>query len=107
MRIYVGNLSFTLSSDQLRQTFSEYGEIESAEVIFDHQTGRSRGFAFVRMASDSDAADAIASLNGTMLDGRRIKVSEALPQRNRSSLTTNGAQSQTGSPGGWYGGKSW
>lgn len=107
MRIYVGNLSFTLDSEQLRQAFAEYGEIESAEVIFDYQTGRSRGFAFVRMSSESDARDAIESLNGTMLDGRRIQVSEALPQRSRSGRPAGRGYAQERTSDGWYGGKSW
>ena len=106
MRIYVGNLPFAVDSEQLRLTFAEYGEIESAEVIFDY-TGRSRGIAFVRMASNSDALDAIESLNGTMLDGRRIQVSEALPQRYKSQKPATQPFDRQQRSDSWYGGRSW
>jgi RNA recognition motif-containing protein len=83
-RLFVGNLSFNTMDDGLRNAFSEYGDISSAQVITDRETGQSRGFGFVEFASDADAQRAIESLNGTDLDGRVLNVNEARerPQRN-------------------------
>ena len=76
-RLFVGNLSFETSDDDLRQAFSQAGACETAAVIKDRMTGRSRGFGFVEMASDEDAQRAISQLNGKDLRGRSISVSEA------------------------------
>jgi len=75
--IYVGNLSFSTDSDALKALFGEYGEVTSAQVISDRDTGRSRGFGFVEMASDEDAQKAIAELNGTTVDGRQLNITVA------------------------------
>jgi RNA recognition motif-containing protein len=80
--IYVGNLAFSTDSDQLRDLFAEYGEVSSAQVIADRDTGRSRGFGFVEMPSSDEAQKAIAETNGATLDGRQLKVNVA---RERSS----------------------
>ena len=80
MNIYVGNLSFDCLDDDLRTAFSAHGQVDSARVISDKYTGKSRGFGFVEMASDSEAQAAIAALNGTELKGREIKVNEARPK---------------------------
>jgi cold-inducible RNA-binding protein len=76
MKLYVGNLAFKTSSDDLQQLFSQAGTVESASVVEDRDTGRSRGFGFVEM-EDSAAADAINALNDKEVDGRRLKVNEA------------------------------
>jgi cold-inducible RNA-binding protein len=79
--IYVGNLSFDTSDDDLRDAFSQYGTVTSASVISDRETGRSRGFGFVEMADGGD--EAIAAMNGTDLQGRTLKVNEARPREDR------------------------
>jgi RNA recognition motif-containing protein len=75
--IYVGNLSFSTDSDALRNLFAGFGEVTSAQVIEDRNTGRSRGFGFVEMASASDAEKAIAETNGKNVDGRQLTVNRA------------------------------
>ena len=80
MNIFVGNLPFTASESDLRGVFAEYGEIESVAIITDRDTGRSRGFGFVELASDARASDALRDLDGTEMDGRAIKVNEAKPR---------------------------
>ncbi len=80
MNIYVGNLSFEVTDDDLRQLFSAYGEVESANVIKDRFSGESRGFGFVEMPAKKDADAAIAALNGTDVKGRTITVNEAKPK---------------------------
>jgi cold-inducible RNA-binding protein len=79
--LYVGNLSFSTSADDLRQAFAQYGTVTSATVITDRETGRSRGFGFVEM--DSGAEEAIAAMNGADLQGRALKVNEARPREER------------------------
>ncbi|MBN2215051.1 MAG: RNA-binding protein [Bacteroidales bacterium] len=81
MNIYVGNLSYKLNEDDLRQVFEEYGEITSVKIIKDKYSGRSKGFAFVEMADDDEAKTAINELNGTEHDGRKIVVNEARPRQ--------------------------
>ena len=80
MNIFVGNLPFSTTEGDLRQLFSEYGTVESAAVITDRDTGRSRGFGFVELAADARADDALRDLDGTDLNGRNIKVNEAKPR---------------------------
>jgi RNA recognition motif-containing protein len=82
-RLYVGNLSFNTTDDSLRATFGEVGEVSDAHVVTDRETGRSRGFAFVTMGSDAIAQQAIASLNGAVVDGRPLRVNEAEERPNR------------------------
>jgi len=81
--LYVGNLSYDTTEGTLRTLFSEFGEIESANLITDRYTGRSRGFAFVEMATEEAAQAARSALNGKMVDGREIKVDQAKPKSNR------------------------
>ena len=83
MNIYVGNLPFDAQESDLRSLFAEYGTIESASVITDRDTGRSRGFGFVELADRDQATRAIAKLNGHDLKGRRITVNEAKPRTAR------------------------
>ena len=85
MNIYVSNLSFAVTDEDLRSYFAEYGEVSSAKVIMDKLTNRSRGFGFVEMADEAAAQKAIQELDGGMVDGRAIKVSEARPKEERSN----------------------
>jgi cold-inducible RNA-binding protein len=84
MKIYVGNLSFDTTDDRLREAFSQYGQVQSATLVTDRDTGRPRGFGFVEMGDDGEARAAIAGLNGASLDGRDLKVNEAKPREPRS-----------------------
>jgi RNA recognition motif-containing protein len=81
MNIYVGNLSFNSNSADLEQLFGEYGAVDSASVISDRETGRSRGFGFVEMSNDEEARRAIQELDGQDFDGRNLRVNEARPKR--------------------------
>jgi RNA recognition motif-containing protein len=80
MNIYVGNLSYSMTSDELERVFAEHGQVDSAAVIMDRDTGRSRGFGFVEMPDD-DARKAIEALNGADHGGRKLNVNEARPRR--------------------------
>ena len=82
-KIYVGNLSFDTTDDKLNQLFQSYGQVNSANVIMDRLTGRSRGFGFVEMENNAEADKAIAELNGKNVDGRALKVSEAQPREDK------------------------
>ncbi|MCU0916196.1 MAG: RNA-binding protein [Planctomycetes bacterium] len=84
MNIYVGNLSFEVTDDDLRQLFTAYGEVESASVVKDRFSGESRGFGFVEMPARKDAEAAIAALNGTDVKGRTVTVNEAKPKAPKS-----------------------
>lgn len=82
-KLYVGNLSFRVTSEDLQEHFATAGTVESANVVFDRETGRSRGFGFVEMATEDDANNAIAQFNGTEYDGRNMVVNEARPREER------------------------
>jgi RNA recognition motif-containing protein len=90
--LYVGNLAFSTTADDLREAFGQYGSVTRAQVIADRETGRSRGFGFVEMAEGAD--EAIAALNGTEFQGRTLTVNEAQPREERP---------RTGSPRGSFG----
>ena len=81
-KLYVGNLSFNTSTDELEKIFGEIGAVQSTNVIEDRETGRSRGFAFVEMSSAEEAEKAISTLNGKEIDGREMIVNEAKPREN-------------------------
>lgn len=83
MNIYVGNLPFTVSDSDLRALFAEYGEVTSASVITDRETGRSRGFGFVELADNELARKAIEELSGRDMNGRNLTVNEARPRQDR------------------------
>ena len=83
-KLYVGGLPYSTKDDQLRTALAEVDEVTEASVVTDRDTGRSRGFGFVEMATEDDAQKAIDSLNGTDLDGRNINVNEAKPREERS-----------------------
>jgi len=80
MNIYVGNLSYKVSDKELREVFEEFGDVASAKVIKDRETGRSKGFAFVEMENDDDAQTAIEELDGAEINGRAVKVNKARPK---------------------------
>lgn len=84
-KLYVGNLPYSTTDQSLTDAFSECGTVESAKVIIDRDSGRSKGFAFVEMSSSSEAANSISKLNGSSMDGREINVSEAKPQAPRDN----------------------
>jgi RNA recognition motif. (a.k.a. RRM, RBD, or RNP domain) len=95
-KLYVGNLSFRVTSDDLQEHFATAGQVDSANVVMDRETGRSRGFGFVEMASDDDATAAIAQFNGSEYDGRNMVVNEARPREDN--------RGGGGGGGGGYGG---
>jgi len=99
-RLYVGNLNFRTTSDELREIFSQAGEVENASVVEDRDTGRSRGFGFVEMATAEGAAAAIEQFNGKELGGRALTVNEARPRVERGG----GGGGGYGGGGGGYGG---
>ena len=82
-KLYVGNLSYNTTSSDLEQLCGQHGSVQSAEVISDRETGRSKGFGFVQMASDEEAQAVIAALNGQQVDGRALTVNEAKPREDR------------------------
>jgi RNA recognition motif-containing protein len=92
--IFVGNLSFKTNEDELRQAFEAYGQVDRVSILTDRDTGRSRGFGFVEMASDEEGDKAITALNGSQIGGRTINVNEARPKSDRGG----------GGGGGGFGG---
>ena len=84
MNMYVGNLSYEMSEEDLRNEFAEYGEVKSAKIITDRDTGRSRGFGFVEMNSDGEGKKAMEALTGKDFEGRELIVNEARPREERS-----------------------
>ena len=99
-KLYVGNLPFTMSGSELEQLFAAHGTVTSAQVISDRETGRSKGFGFVEMASDSEAQAAIDALNGQQNGGRALTVNEARPKENRSGGGGGGGRGGYGGGGG-------
>ena len=95
-KLFVGNMSFQTTESELRSIFEPYGEITSINVITDRDTGRPRGFAFVELADDGEAAKAITELNGKELDGRALKVNEAHPKPERSGPRGGGGRGRGG-----------
>lgn len=101
-RLYVGNLSYSVDSTALQELFAQHGTVNSAEVISDRDTGRSKGFGFVEMGSDDEAQAAIAALNGQQNDGRALTVNEARPREERGN--GGGGRGGFGGGRGGYGG---
>jgi cold-inducible RNA-binding protein len=102
-KLYVGNLAFQTTSQHLQELFSQAGTVESASVIEDRDTGQSKGFAFVEMSTDEEAAAAIEQFNGKELAGRMLKVNEARPRESRSG--GGGGRGFGGNRGGSGGGR--
>jgi cold-inducible RNA-binding protein len=96
--LYVGNMAFSTTEDQLREVFSQYGTVTKVQLIMDRETGRPRGFAFVEMSDGGDQA--IAALNGTQLDGRNLTVNEAKPREDRGGGGGGGRGGYGGGGGG-------
>ena len=103
-KLYVGNLAYGIGDSDLEQLFSAYGTVQSAQVIMDRDTGRSKGFGFVEMGSDQDAQAAINGLNGMESQGRALTVNEARPKEPRSGGGGGGGGYGGGGGGGGYGG---
>jgi cold-inducible RNA-binding protein len=100
--IFVGNLNFSTNEDELRQLFESYGQVDRVSILTDRETGRSRGFGFVEMASNEDGEKAIAALNGSQVGGRTINVNEARPKSDRGGGGGGGGRDRgdRGSRGG-------
>src|SRR5690349_16924798 len=96
MNIYVSNLSFNVQNEDLKEFFTPYGEVTSAKIINDRETGRSRGFGFVEMTDNAAAQKAVGELDGAAVDGRNIKVMEAKPKEDRSSRPNGGVRRGAG-----------
>src|SRR6476661_2722807 len=99
-KLYVGNLAFQTTSEELQSLFAQAGTVESASVVEDRMTGRSRGFAFVEMSSPDEANAAIEQFNGKEVGGRALKVNEAKPRENRSGSGGRGFSNDRGFGGG-------
>ena len=97
-KLYVGNLSYGITDQALEQMFAPHGTVQSAQVIMDRDTGRSKGFGFVEMSNDQEAQNAIKALNGQQADGRSLTVNEARPREDRGGPRSGG--------GGYGGGRS-
>ena len=98
-KLYVGNLSYGTTDSDLRTMFEEFGSVESAQVITDRESGRSKGFGFVEMGSQQEAEAAIKALNGKDMDGRALTVNEAKPREDRDGRSGGGGR------GGYGGGR--
>jgi cold-inducible RNA-binding protein len=98
-KLYVGNLAYSITDGSLEQMFAGHGSVQSAQVIMDRDTGRSKGFGFVEMSSDHEAQSAISALNGTNVDGRNLTVNEAKPRENRGGNGGRGYGSGRGGDG--------
>ncbi len=103
-KLYVGNLPFSVTDQFLADTFAQCGTVESAKVIMDRETGRSKGFGFVEMSSDAEAQDAISKFNGGDCDGRTLTVNEARPMEPRTGGGGGGGRGGFGGGGGGRGG---
>ena len=98
-KLYVGNISFKTTENELKELFSQFGEVASVKIITDAHTGKTKGFGFVEMTSEEDARKAIAGLNGTISEERTLTVAEARPQQPRERRSFGGRE------GGGYGGR--
>src|SRR5688572_29926303 len=103
-KLYVGNLSYDVDSSELEQLFGQHGQVQSAQIINDRDTGRSKGFGFVEMANDQEADAAIAALNGQQHNGRALTVNEARPREDRGGGFGGGGGGRRGGGGGYGGG---
>jgi RNA recognition motif-containing protein len=96
--LFVGNLSYNTTADDLRSVFESYGKVDRVNLMTDRETGRSRGFAFIEMTDEGEAEKAIAALNGSNLDGRKLNVNEARPRPERDA--NGGSRGRSGGFGG-------
>jgi cold-inducible RNA-binding protein len=102
-RVYVGSLPYATTDAKLEEIFSQYGTVQSARIITDKLTGRSKGFGFVEMSSGSEAQNAIQALNGSELDGRSLTVNEARPPERRPPSFDTERRGSGGRDSGWRG----
>jgi len=103
-KLYVGNLAYSVRDDDLQQKFGEFGGVQSAKVMMDRDSGRSKGFGFVEMSSDAEAQAAISGMNGKSVDGRDMVVNEARPMEPRTGGFGGGGGGRREGGGGGYGG---
>ena len=103
-KLYVGNLAYSIRDEDLQQAFAQYGTVTSAKVMMDRDTGRSKGFGFVEMATDAEAQAGINGMNGQALEGRAVVVNEARPREERPGGFGGGGGGRSGGGGGGYGG---
>lgn len=103
-KLYVGNLPYTVRDEDLQQAFSAYGSVNSAKVMMERETGRSKGFGFVEMGSDAEAQSAIEGMNGQSLGGRSLVVNEARPMEARPPRSGGFGGGRSGGGGGGFGG---
>jgi RNA recognition motif-containing protein len=106
-KLYVGNLSFNTTTQDLETMFAASGTVQSTNIIEDRETGRSRGFAFVEMSSAEEAQNAISQFNGKEIDGRSLTVNEAKPREDRGGSGGGGGGNRGGNRGGGGGGSRW
>jgi len=107
LNIYVGNLSFDTNDESLRAAFAVHGAVDSARVITDRESGRSRGFGFVEMSDSGEANTAMTAMTGSMLDGREVNANEAKPREERGSGGGGGGRGGYGGGGGGGGRRDW
>ncbi|MDA8122102.1 MAG: RNA-binding protein [Deltaproteobacteria bacterium] len=100
-KLYVGNLPFSATEDSLKEAFSRFGTVESVNIITDRDTGHSKGFGFIELSTKQEAAEAISKMNSSEMDGRTLKVSEALPQAPRDGGGGRGGYGGGGRGGGF------
>ncbi len=106
-KLYIGNLSYTTTDESLAEAFKQFGNVESAKIIMDRESGRSKGFGFVEMSTDDEAQKAVSQMDGQSVDGRNLKVSEARPQEGGPRGGGGGGHSgggggdRGGNRGGW------
>jgi cold-inducible RNA-binding protein len=105
--IFVGNLNFNVSEDELRNLFATYGQVDRVTILTDRDTGRSRGFGFVEMTNAEEGDKAIAALNGTQVGGRTLNVNEARPKAERAGSSGGGGGRDRGGRGGGGGRNRW
>lgn len=106
-KLFVGGLPFSTTDDELRELFATVGEVESARVVTDRETGRSKGFGFVEMSNDADGKAAVEKLNNSDFGGRTIKVDEARPREDRPRREFSGGGDRQGGNGGSFRQRSW
>ncbi|MBX3018170.1 MAG: RNA-binding protein [Bdellovibrionaceae bacterium] len=106
-KLYVGNLPYSVDDNVLNQTFADFGQVTSAKIIIDRETGRSKGFGFVEMATDAEAENAISQMNGADWEGRKLTVNEARPQAPREGGGGGGGRGGFGGGRGGGGGGRW
>jgi RNA recognition motif-containing protein len=99
-KLYVGNLSYNTTDESLSAAFAQFGTVESARIIMDRETGRSKGFGFVEMSTDDEARSAVEGLDGQSVDGRNVRVSEARPPENGGGRGGGGGRGFGGGGGG-------